>query len=825
MMAVIGLNCYGQAPESGSQIALKDNWQLKRVGGKEKCVTEVPATVAGALNQAGFFGEGLLEGKKYASVDKKIFDSPWSWTSQFELQPQAGQHCQLVFDGIGFYADIFVNGKQIASSDTTAGVFIRRTYDITSLLKKKNKLEVRTTRAQKGDLNIGFVDWNPRPLDESMGIVRPVNLHITGAVSIEDVYVIPNLDVPSLAKADLEVRVTIKNLEDRQVSGDIVLNLQDAGEGKVKFELAPGQTKTLALTPAQLAKLHIDKPRVWWSHDLGKPELYNLATTILVDGSVSDKKETTFGVRKIESRLVGDHYRQFTLNGKDILIKGAGWTDDIFLQDTPESIARQVAYVKDMNLNLIRFENIWGKDDTVYDLCDREGLLALVGFSCQWEWEDYCGLPEVKGFGCINTPESEDMAVKYFRDQVIRLHNHAAVIAWMTGSDRIPNPRLEPRYLEIYAQQDYRPYVNSAKSQCSDVSGWSGSKMEGPYDFVAPDYWYIDRDCGGAFGFNTETGIGANLPQLESLKRMIPAAELWPLSDAWFYHCTASKSCMNNLDFLKAAIEGQYGPATSLEDFVLKSHAVDYEGTRAMFESFRVRVPKATGIVQWMLNSAWPSLYWQLYDWYGVPTAAYYGTKKACEPLQLLYDYADRRVYAVNETAKAEKLVARMKVYDDSSKLLKEDKKRITVEYREVVSVFNLSKFDGKAVFVALTLTKEDGTPVADNFYCIPATLNKYNWKKANWYYTPITEYADLGYVFKQAPADVQMTVEGNKITLTNKSDVVSYMNIIKALDADGNLVVPAVWSDNFFALAPGQSKTVTCTTDARNVHFELFTK
>ncbi len=69
------------------------------------------------------------------------------------------------------------------------------------------------------------------------------------------------------------------------------------------------------------------------------------------------------------------------------------------------------------------------------------------------------------------------------------------------------------------------------------------------------------------------------------------------------------------------------------------------------------------------------------------------------------------------------------------------------------------------------------------------------------------------------------MTVEGNKITLTNKSDVVSYMNIIKALDADGNLVVPAVWSDNFFALAPGQSKTVTCTTDARNVHFELFTK
>ena len=824
LFAALCLGCQGQAQkaECGDRMILGDGWQLSRIGGKEKCTTSVPATVAGALNASGFFGEALLEGKKYADVDKSIFDDTWAWEKSFSIRPEDGKHYELVFDGIGYYADIFLNGKQIASSDTTAGVFIRRAYDVTSILKKNNKLEVRTRRAQKGDLNIGFVDWNPRPLDESMGIVRPVTLHTTGSVAVGDVYVVPDLDTENFSSSDISVRVTLKNMESRLVNVSLVLDLQGLGTASVPVTLAPGESKKVQLTPAEMPLLHVENPRVWWSHDLGTPELYNLTATAKVEDKVSDKKDVTFGIRKIESRMVGENYRQFTLNGKDILIKGAGWTDDIFLQDTPESLAQQVAYVKDMNLNLIRFENIWGKDDTIYDLCDREGLLALVGFSCQWEWEDYCGLPEYKNYGCINGKEVEDLAVKYFNDQVVRLHNHPAVIAWMTGSDRVPNPDLEPRYLKIFEEEDYRPYVNSAKSQRSEFSGWSGSKMEGPYEYVAPDYWYLDTKTGGAFGFNTETGIGTNLPQLESLRRFIPEDKLWPLSDVWNYHCTASSSVMNNTKVLEETMTGQYGPAKDLEDFVRKAHALDYDGTRAMFESFRVRVPVATGIVQWMLNSAWPSLYWQLYDWYGVPTAAYYGVKKGCEPMQLLFDYKDRKVYAVNESAADAALIANVKVYDAQSKLIGQESGKVNIGYRQVLPVFDLAKYDGAPHFVALELTKEDGTAVADNFYCIPAEGNEYVWKKSNWFITPISKHASVAFAFEQPEADVEMTVEGNKVTLTNKSDVISYMNILKAKNADGNLIVPAFWSDNFFPLLPGQTKTVTCRTDAADVKFEL---
>jgi exo-1,4-beta-D-glucosaminidase len=348
--------------------------------------------------------------------------------------------------------------------------------------------------------------------------------------------------------------------------------------------------------------------------------------------------------------------------------------------------------------------------------------------------------------------------------------------------------------------------------------------MEGPYEYVAPDYWYKDTEAGGAFGWNTETCIGANIAQLESLKRMIPEESLWPLSDVWDYHCTAAASDMNSTRQLQETINGLYGGFDGLNDFVRKAHAVDYDGTRAMFESFRINMPKATGIVQWMLNSAWPSIYWQQYDWYGVPTAGYYGTKKACEPSQLILNYADRKVYLVTEIQDDEMhgFTAYMRVYDDNSRLLVEEGGLVGVYYREVLDVFDLNRFKGKPVFVELTLQESQSDRIIDNFYVLPAKDNVYDWKKTNWYITPITSYADLSFAFKQAPAEVEMTVDGDKVTLVNKSDVIAYMNILKAKDAEGNLVVPAYWSDNFFPLMPGQTKTVTCKTEAENVHFEL---
>ena len=487
---------------SGDEVTL-DQWTLNQEGDTKKYEVSVPSTVAGALFEAGEFGNDLLESRNYASFDKTIFDKVWTYRTDFALAYDKTQNYELTFNGLNYYADIFVNGTQIAAADTTDGVFIRRVYDVTDLLKSKNEVEVRIRRAQPGDLNIGFVDWNPRPLDESMGITQTVVLSASGDADIDDVFVIPDLDTEAFAEADLEVRVTLKNNRNTPVEGNIVLDIQDGGSCSVPVSLEACEEKIVSITPEQAANLHIDNPRVWWSWELGSPELYEMNVKFETEGTVSDTENVTFGVREFDSYLNEYGYRQFTLNGKEIVIKGAGWTDDIFLRDTPESLERQVRYVMDMNMNTIRFENIWGKDDTIYDLCDRYGVIALVGWSCQWEWENYCGLPEVPHVGCIIQPKEINLAARYFEDQVIRLHNHASIIGWMTGSDCVPTPELEQKYLDTYAKYDYRPYISSAKSLESKLTGWSGSKMAGPYEYVGPDYWYLDTKNGGAFGFNT----------------------------------------------------------------------------------------------------------------------------------------------------------------------------------------------------------------------------------------------------------------------------------------------------------------------------------
>jgi len=189
-----------------------------------------------------------------------------------------------------------------------------------------------------------------------------------------------------------------------------------------------------------------------------------------------------------------------------------------------------------MNLNCIRLEGIWGKDHSLYDLCDRYGILMMVGWSCHWEHEQYLGKPVDERFGGITSPEDIDLMAKSWTDQVIWLRNHPSILVWAVGSDKIPHPDLERRYIDTFEKYEpTRPYLAStggvgseqaiigSEVIVSDVSGQTGVKMLGPYAYTPPVYWYEDKKRGGAYGFNTETGPGVQVPVLQSLKKMIPA--------------------------------------------------------------------------------------------------------------------------------------------------------------------------------------------------------------------------------------------------------------------------------------------------------------
>ena len=789
---------------AGSAAGPLTQWTLSRDGDKQSFEVTVPCTVAGALNEAGYFGENILEGDRYASLDKSIFDTPWTFVTRFAAQK--GMKHVLRFNSLGYSADIVLNGKTLASADTTVGPFCVREFDITPIARGRNTLKVTVHKAPKQSLNHGWVDWNPHPLDETMGILGDVTLISTPDVQVQDVFVHPLVDPEDLSKATLRVVTTLVNRSDKAVSGQLSGQADDGIGFDQALSLAGGETRVVeTLVP-------VDQPRIWWSSEMGRPEMYRLEVCFRKGECVSHAKPVRFGIRSITSEITPEGYRQFILNGRKVLIKSAGWTDDLLMQDAPGKLREQALMVKDMGLNSIRFENIWGKDDTIYDLCDSLGLLAIVGFSCQWEWEDYCGLPETRRNGCISGEPWESLAVRYFHDQIIRLRNHPAVIAWLTGSDRAPLPQLEEKYMAVYNALEYRPYVCSAKGVKSPVTGPSGMKMAGPYEYVGPDYWFIDTQCGGAYGFNTETNPGLNIPQKENVLRLLGGAPSWPLNPVWDYHCTASSSHMNNMAFQVNVMNGTYGEASSFEDYVKKAHALDYDATRSMFEAFRCHIGKATGIVQWMLNSAWPSFYWQLFDWYDVPTAGYYGVKNGCAPVQLIYNYGTREVVAVNDACPEARYQADIYWMNAAGRAVKNHSQSFVSTPRQPVVLEKVPKGSG---FLSLTLKDASGAVVAHNFYCIPAGGGEYVWKEADWWGIPMTGYADLSFVTRLPEAEVEMTCtpveEGTLVKVTNLSAVVAYQNILKAFDGNGNLLSGPVWEDNFFSLRPGEERSILC--------------
>lgn len=796
--------------------------------------SDIPSTLMGVLIENGMY-PNLFTGKNIQEIDKSLFDKSWWFRKEFTVPKLIdNQNVTLTFEGLSYYANIWLNGKLIASRDSVYGPYRQFSFNVTPYIKENNILAVETFRAQPGDPNIGFADWNPRPADESMGIFRDVKLTVTGVAKLNNISVQSRVNTSTLDEAWLTVETDVENLTNTKVTGELIGRIENITFSKPVI-LNPGEKKKVKITTEDTNSLHLKKPRLWWCNNMGEPELYKLDLSFRTNNTISDKDSVTFGIRQVETYLTEEGHRGFKLNGKNVLLKGAGWSDDIFLRETPESNETQVRYVKDMNMNTIRFESFWGKNQNIYDLCDRYGIMLILGWSCQWEWDAYYGEPCNLEHGCILSEEDMDVVAKSFADQVLWLRNHPSILFWMPGSDMLQKPELEQGYLDFLKENDNRPYVGAAKSRMSPISGPTGTKMAGPYEYVGPNYWYTDTIYGGAFGFNTETGIGAQLPVIESIRKFIPEDKLWPINDSWGFHCTASTTAMNSLAELTKVMDAKYGKAKNLDDFLMKADLINYDATRAMFEAFRVNIGKTTGLIHWMLNSAWPSLYWQLYDYYKVPTSAYYSVKKANQPIQLIYNYGDNCIYIVNETNKhITGYKAGIKMYSINSKELLNEMKDVNISSALSGNIYQLAKLKENA-FLSLTLFDADGNLVADNFYTLSTKPDTYNWDKTTWVTTPMTGYNDYKNLAKIDKTELDISVtqrtENSKITyrveLANNYDNVAFFVNLKLKDQNDEILQPVFWSDNYISILPNQKTVVECTANEslinkQKIHLEV---
>jgi exo-1,4-beta-D-glucosaminidase len=827
------------AVEPGTRIYLHKDWQIQsscvaKATGEQVSTagfdasswhkSELPATVVGALvtdktYPDPYFGTTLktLPGMNYSN--KSFFalqDMPagspflcsWWFRAEFDAPSNlARQNSWLDFLGINYRANVWVNGVKIGDAKDVAGTYRAFEFNVSKNVQagKINAVALEIFAPQKDDLGITWVDWNPTPADKDMGIWKEVFLTTSGDVSVRHPFVATKLDA-EYRTAALTVSADLRNTADHSVKGIFRGDIEGISLEK-PVELGAGESKKVRFAPEEFRQLKLEHPQLWWPYQMGVPNLYTAKLSFATDGQTSDSASVKFGIREVTSEITDKGYRLFKINGRRLLIRGAAWAPDMFLRWSPERLDADLAYVHDMGLNTIRLEGRLDHDE-FFDNTDRLGILVMPGWTCCDAWERW---KLWKG-------DQRRIAAASLADQIGRLRNHPSVFVWLNGSDGPPPAGVEKMYLGIEKDLEWpNPILSSASKEKTTVTGKSGVKMTGPYEYVPPVYWLADKKAGGAYGYNTETSPGPAIPPRESLERFIPKDHLWPIDEVWNYHSGGER--FTTVNVFTDGLDRRYGQATSLDDYERKAQAMTYDGERAMFEAYGRNKYTSTGVIQWMLNNGWPSLIWHLYDYYLVPAGGYFGTKKAMEPVHVQYSYDDHSVTVVNSLDMAlegRKVSAKIYNIDATEKASREATVDLAAD--SSTKAFDLPKVEGlsKTYFLRLQLRAPGGELVSDNFYWLSTKADTLNWaKRQDTVYTPQAEFADLTGLSSLPQVSLRTSLAlGNgeaHVTLMNPGNAIAFMVHVRVTRGNGGEdITPIFWDDNYFSLLPGEQRTVT---------------
>jgi len=776
--------------------------------------TVLAGLVANNVYQNIYFGENL---KTVPDLTRQN----WWYRSEFTAPANGdGQQYWLRFKGISYRAQIWLNGTQIDAN--AVGSLVVHEYNVTNLIQPgaANAVAVLVTPPASGcnDLSFCTVDWNPPAPDANAGIWGKVFLDTTGRVALRDPYVQTTLPLPATNSADLTVYVDAVNGSANTVTGTVSGTITKSGFPTISFNqsvtLNPGERREVAFTPAAFSQLHVTNPALWWPYFLGSPQLYQLSVSFTGNAQTWDSKTINFGIRQITDYRItanGKSYAGYKVNGQNILVRGGGYMWDLLMRwDTPTNEAH-MRYVKDMGLNTVRFEGTIGNEE-LYDIADREGLLLMPGFVCCSKWESASSW----------NVEDHNVAYASLDSQMRSKRAHPSMLVWTYGSDTAPPATELNQYKAIAASLHWQ------NPTLDNVATWSnpnaGAKMDGPYKWEPPHYWYLDSAPGGGYGFTAEEGYEAPPPE-ESLRKFIPAAQLWPIGTAWNYHSGKSPSVFDNLTVFTTAVNARYGTTTSVTEYSDRSQLLSYESDRAFFESWASNAyTKATGSIFWMLNNAWPSVHWNLYDYYMKPGGGYFGTKKATEPVHILYDYVTNNVKVYNSTLTGyTNLTATARVYNiPTLQLMNTTTASINVPANATTQALTIPAIGGLSTtyFIRLDLTNSTGQTVSSNLYWYSTTPDVLG-NKSTWYMTATKSYANLtglntlasnSSVTASALRTVANGQETVTITLNNPSAtaLAFFMRAEVTKGSGGEEVLPVTYTDNYVTLWPGQSMTIT---------------
>jgi hypothetical protein len=782
------------------------------------------------------------------------WDRPYWYRAIFKV-PEAdnGRHFQLIFKGINYRAEVWVNGKQVADSTQMAGMFAQYSLDVSSLIKtsSENVLAVKIypldfpglpaveqlkalgdfyeNGGPTGDIgknvtmlcSVGW-DWIPPVRDRNMGIWLPVYLRTTGGVTIAHpklVTTLPNL--PDTSQAKLSLNLVLLNHNQTNDSGKLTVTISPNNFVGKPFQfsknvsIAKNANATIDINGDNTKELNIHDPSLWWPNGYGKANLYNIRLQYVNSLGICDDTTFMFGIRNVSSKATevnGTWRRDFYVNDKRIHLTGGAWVPDMMLNRDSTRYDYEMHLCRNANINLVR---IWGGGvtpcDEFFEAADRYGLLV---------WSDFWITGDTQGEfkGSPDWPLEANVFIKNVISTIQRIRNHPSLLVWTGGNEGHARKELYDVMREsIITLDGTRPFIPSSSGFAKLPEGWSGSWPDnkptgaysgGPYTWQDPLVYYKKAIAGNDWVFKDETGI-PSMPPYNILPKIIPNL-VWdsklpfPLNDVWGYHDAATGN--GRWDLYYTEMVKRYGEAQSMEDFCNKMQLMNAVGYQGIFEAAGHKLNDISGVMLWKLNAAFPSVVWQVYDWFLQTNAGYYFMQNACEPVHIQLNLSDLKVLVINRTHKpVPGLIAQVDLFSIDSKSLFHEEKSISLDATDVKEASLLSSLlaNLKGVnFVVLNLKNSAGKVISHNVY----------WLSGNADYRSLNEMQKTS-VQTKVLSEVKGKDENSwSIKISNTTDKIAFF-IRPQLMSGGEEVLPSYWTGSYFTLAPGESTilTVSC--------------
>jgi len=769
----------------------------------------VPGTVLTTLVNNGVYPEPLYgENNRPENIPESLCYTDWWYRTVVPIPASyKDKNIWINFEGINYSAEIWVNGTYVGP---VKGAFTRGIFDITSFVKPDENAAIAVRilpQPHKGlpfehimgsvggpcggvgrldgptfGCSVGW-DWMSGVRDRNSGIWQEVYLSATGPVIIKDPLIITDLPLPRTDLASITVETSIQNTTNKVQRGIIKGHIGDITIEK-QVEIAPWSTLAYTFDPETFSQLKIKNPKLWWPNGLGEPNLYSLHLSFVMDGKISDEKETRFGIREISYDRERHDNLGLTVNGVPVLCKGGNWGMDEALKRIPrERLETQIRMHKDANMNMIRN---WGGQSTsnhFFDLCDEYGIMV---------WQD------LFQFNVAN-PLDQDLYMANLKDHVLRFRNHPSIALWCARNEAYP-----PKYLTD-AMQYLLTELDPLRWFQPNSGGGRGTNSGGPYDWMPPtDYYKFSEKNNFNKKETFKTEIGAqSIPTIESIQGMMEEKDWYSITDAW-----AEKNFIaGGGRKLLPTMAKRYGKPVNLADFVRKSQMMNYEAYRGMYEGRLGQMFKPVeGVLLWMSNPAQPSFVWQIYHYDFEPNSSFFAVKKACEQIHIQFNESEGGVVQViNHQPQTFVGYAKNTLYNLDGSVASEEEFKVSAAPTSLTKVENITwpSTLSPVHFVKVELLNTDKELVSDNFY----------WRGSEPNPNDLTVLETMPKVKLSAKANIRNS-NGKvfiDVTLKNPTKSMALMTHLQLHRAESNeRVLPVLYSDNYISLAPKEEKKIT---------------